>query len=66
MSANPPVPVESFTQKFFVGTQDSGIADGVCVVRQAVTFYTDRGTDSNVWSPPGPGSCNLGSYANNN
>jgi hypothetical protein len=64
LNVNPPVPVNSFTQKFFVGTGDIGYYDGVCVVRQAVTFYTDRGTNSNISSPPGLGYCNPGSYAN--
>lgn len=62
-TANPLVSVQSFTQKFFAGSTDKNF-DGVCVVRQASTFDTDRGTNSNVSSPPSSGYCAQGSYAN--
>ncbi len=62
-TANPQVSVQSFTQKFFVGSTDKNF-DAVCGLRQAVTFETDRGTDGNISSPPSSGYCSQGSYAN--
>jgi hypothetical protein len=64
LSVNPPVPVLSYTQKFWVGTTALNSFSGVCVVRLAVTFHTDRGITSNVSTPPSSGYCNQGSYAN--
>jgi hypothetical protein len=66
LSASPPfVPVLSYTQKFFVGLTDANTFTGACVLRQAVTFYTDRGLTSDVATPPGAGYCAQGSYAAN-